>query len=90
MGDWLRDRLKSAVIVLGTVQNERPNFVAMVTPDLVARGLSAGDIIKQVAKVAGGGGGGKPDVAQAGGKDKAKLDEALGVVKEIIANAKLK
>jgi alanyl-tRNA synthetase len=90
MGDWLRDRLKSAVIVLGTVQNDRPNFVAMVTPDLVARGLSAGDIIKQVAKVAGGGGGGKPDVAQAGGKDKAKLDEALGVVKEIIANAKLK
>lgn len=90
MGDWLRDRLKSAVVVLGVVQNDRPNFVAMVTPDLISRGLSAGDIIKQVARVAGGGGGGKPDVAQAGGKDKSKLDEALGVVKGIVAGAKLK
>lgn len=90
MGDWLRDRLKSAVIVLGTIKDDRPNFVAMVTPDLVARGLSAGDIIKQVAKVTGGGGGGRPDVAQAGGKDRSKLDEALGTVRRLVAGAKLR
>src|SRR4030043_663624 len=74
MGDLLRDRLKSAVIVLGTVQDGKPGFVAMVTPDLVKRGLHAGDIVKQVAAVTGGGGGGKANMAQAGGKDKNKLD----------------
>ncbi|MCJ7655359.1 MAG: alanine--tRNA ligase, partial [Dehalococcoidia bacterium] len=56
MGDLLKARLKSAVIVLGTVYDSRPGFVAMVTPDLVKRGLNAGDIVKQVAGVTGGGG----------------------------------
>jgi len=83
MGDLLRDRLKSAVIVLGTVHDGRPGFVAMVTPDLVKRGLHAGDIVKQVAAVTGGSGGGKADMAQAGGKDKSKLDEALELVKRL-------
>ncbi|MCX6009151.1 MAG: DHHA1 domain-containing protein, partial [Chloroflexi bacterium] len=84
MGDLLRDRLKSAVIVLGTVHDGKPGFVAMVTPDLVNRGLHAGDIVKQVAAVTGGSGGGKADVAQAGGKDKSKLDEALELVKRLV------
>ncbi|OGO61341.1 MAG: alanine--tRNA ligase [Chloroflexi bacterium RBG_19FT_COMBO_48_23] len=84
MGDLLRDRLKSAVIVLGTVQDGKPGFVAMVTPDLVKRGLHAGDIVKQVAAVTGGGGGGKANMAQAGGNDKSKLDEALALVKQIV------
>ena len=84
MGDLLRDRLKSAVIVLGTVQDGKPGFVAMVTPDLVKRGLHAGDIVKQVAAVTGGGGGGKADMAQAGGRDKTKLDEALKLVKQLV------
>ena len=84
MGDSLRDRLKSAVIVLGTVQDGKPGFVAMVTPDLVNKGLHAGDIVKQVAEVTGGGGGGKADMAQAGGKDKTKLDEALKLVKQLV------
>ncbi|UCH50904.1 MAG: alanine--tRNA ligase, partial [Chloroflexota bacterium] len=84
MGDLLRDRLKSAVIVLGTVQDGKPGFVAMVTPDLLNRGLHAGDIIKQVAAVTGGSGGGKADMAQAGGKDKTKLDEALELVKQLV------
>lgn len=86
MGDILRDRLKSAVIVLATVYNGRPNFLAMVTPDLIARGFHAGDIINQVAKVTGGGGGGKAAMAQAGGKDAAKIDEALKLVKSVIAS----
>jgi alanyl-tRNA synthetase len=84
MGDLLRDRLKSAVIVLGTIHDGKPGFVAMVTPDLVNRGLHAGDIVKQVAAVTGGSGGGKADMAQAGGKDKSKLDEALELAKRLV------
>jgi len=84
MGDLLRDRLKSAVIVLGTVYEGKPAFLATVTPDLVAKGYNAGEIVKQVAKVTGGGGGGKAQFAQAGGKDKDKLDEALQLVKSLI------
>jgi len=86
MGDILRDRLKSAIVVLATVYNGKPNFLAMVTPDLIAKGFHAGDIINQVAKVTGGGGGGKAAMAQAGGKDAAKIDEALKSVKGVIAS----
>jgi alanyl-tRNA synthetase len=56
----------------------------MVTPDLIQKGYSAGDIVKKVAQVTGGGGGGKPGMAQAGGKDKAKVDEALQLVRTLI------
>jgi alanyl-tRNA synthetase len=86
MGDILKDRLKSAIVVLATVYNGKPNFLAMVTPDLIAKGFHAGDIINQVAKVTGGGGGGKAAMAQAGGKDAAKIDEALKLVKSVIAS----
>ena len=84
MSDILRDKLKSAVIVLGTVYEDKPLFLAAVTPDLAARGYNAGEIVKQVAKVAGGSGGGKAQFAQAGGKYKDKLDEALQLVKSLI------
>jgi alanyl-tRNA synthetase len=87
MGDSLKDRLKSAVIVLGTVYDDKPGFVAMVTPDLVGKGFNAGNIVKQVAGVTGGGGGGKANMAQAGGKDKDKLDDALGIVKKLVRKA---
>jgi alanyl-tRNA synthetase len=86
IGDILKDRLKSAVVVLATVYNGRPSFLAMVTPDLVARGLHAGDIINQVAKVTGGGGGGKAGMAQAGGKETSRVDEALKVTRSVIAS----
>jgi alanyl-tRNA synthetase len=86
MGDILRDRLKSAIIVLATVYNGKPSFLTMVTPDLIAKGFHAGDIINQVAKVTGGGGGGKAAMAQAGGKDAAKIEEALKLVKSVIAS----
>jgi len=84
MSDLLKDKLGSAVVVLGTVWQDRPAFVANVAPNLVAKGYNAGDIVNQVAKVAGGGGGGKAGIAQAGGKDKGKIDEALGQVPEIM------
>jgi alanyl-tRNA synthetase len=86
MGDVLRDKLKSAVVVLATVHNGKPSFLAMVTPDLVAKGFHAGDIIDRVAKVTGGGGGGKAAMAQAGGKDATKVDEALRLVKSVVAS----
>jgi alanyl-tRNA synthetase len=84
MSDRLREQLKSAVVVLGTVSEGRPVFLAVVTPDLVARGYNAGEIVKKVAKVAGGSGGGKATLAQAGGKYKEKVDEALKLVKSLI------
>jgi alanyl-tRNA synthetase len=86
MSDILREKLKSVIIVLGSVYDERPVFIAAVTPDLVAQGYNAGSIVKQVAQVTGGGGGGKPELAQAGGKQKEKLDDALTQVTEIIRN----
>ena len=84
MADFLRDKLKSIVLVLGSVDEERPVFLAAVTPDLIAKGYDAGKIVREVAKVTGGGGGGRPNLAQAGGKDKSKLDEALRVAKGLI------
>ena len=57
MSDMLREKLGSAIVVLGTAYENKPIFLAAVTPDLVAKGYNAGDIVNQVAKVAGGGGG---------------------------------
>ncbi|GAG87665.1 unnamed protein product [marine sediment metagenome] len=84
MTDLIRDRLKSVVVVLGTVYENKPVFLAAVTPDLTARGYNAGEIVKRVAEVAGGGGGGKAGLAQAGGKHKDKLDEALRLVRKLV------
>ena len=71
---------KSGVVVLGTVQNDKPLMIAAVTEDLIQRGIKAGDLVKFVAQQVGGGGGGKPTLAQAGGRDASKLDEALASV----------
>jgi alanyl-tRNA synthetase len=80
MGDWLRDKLGSGVVVLGSVVEERPMLIAMVTSDLVADGLDASKIARGAAKAIQGGGGGRPDVAQAGGRNAEGLDEALRLV----------
>jgi len=84
MTDWLRDKLGSSVVVVGAVLNEKPQLVAAATPDLVARGVHAGNLVRDVAKLLGGGGGGRPDMAQAGGKDAAKLTEALATVPALV------
>lgn len=84
-GDFLKNSFPSSIIVLGSVIEGRPAFLSMVTPDLVKQGFHAGNIVKQVASIAGGGGGGRPEMAQAGGKDPAKLEEAIRRVREIVA-----
>lgn len=84
MTDWLRTQLGSVVVVLGAVIGEKPSFVAAVTPDLVEKGLKAGAVIERVARVVGGGGGGRPTLAQAGGRDPRRLNEALALVPSVI------
>ena len=84
MGDFLKAKLGSVFVVLASVINDRPMFVAMATSDLTAKGLHAGNIVKQVAKIAGGGGGGTPEMAQAGGKDKTKVSAALEEVARLV------
>ncbi|HEY2749249.1 MAG TPA: alanine--tRNA ligase [Polyangia bacterium] len=84
VADQLRDKLKSGVVVLGGVADGKVALVAAVTADLTGR-LHAGKIIGEVAKLVGGRGGGKPDLAQAGGTDAAKLDEALESVYRLIS-----
>jgi alanyl-tRNA synthetase len=77
LGDQLKEHLKSGIIVLATIYNDQPSFVAMVTPDLAAKGFHAGELVKQAAKATGGGGGGRAELGQGSGKDKSKIDEAL-------------
>ncbi|HHW86384.1 MAG TPA: alanine--tRNA ligase [Chloroflexi bacterium] len=77
MTDWFRDKLGSSVVAVGAVIDDKPLIVAAVTDDLVSRGMHAGNIVRDAAKLMGGGGGGRPTLAQAGGRDATKLDEAL-------------
>lgn len=84
MGDELKNKLGSAVVVLASVKEGKIGLVAMATDDAVKKGAHSGNIIKAAAAVCGGGGGGKPNMAQAGGKDASKLAEAVEKAKEVI------
>ena len=84
MGDFLKTRLPSVVIALGAIVNGNPMLVTMVTSDLVEKGLHAGNISRDAARVMGGGGGGQPEMAQAGGRQADKLDDALRRVSDLI------
>ena len=77
MTDWFRNQLGSGVVVLGAGIDGKPQLVAAVTDDLVGRGVHAGKLVKAVAQKVGGGGGGRPNLAQAGGVDLAGLPAAL-------------
>ena len=86
--DSLKKKSGSYGIMLASAEDGKVNFVAAVSDDLVAKGLKAGDWIRETAKVAGGGGGGRPQMAQAGGKDPSKLSDALETARKF-ARAKV-
>jgi alanyl-tRNA synthetase len=89
MADKFRNKYDSGVAVLASTQENQPILISAVTEDLVKRGLHAGHLVKQVANILGGGGGGRPTLAQAGGNDTAKIPEALDQVSAYIrANLK--
>lgn len=77
LADALRAQLGSGVAVLGGEVEGKVSFLCVVTDDLIARGVRAGDLIKEIAALAGGSGGGKAHLAQAGGKDASQIDAAL-------------
>ena len=88
LGDLIRDKAKSIVALLISQYNDKLNFVCMITDDLVKnKHLNAGNIIREVAKVAGGGGGGRQSLATAGGKDTSKIDASIDKFKEILSNS---
>jgi alanyl-tRNA synthetase len=87
MADWCRDRIDSGVVVLGSAVEGKALLVAKVTPDLVKRGVHAGKIVGEAAKLVGGGGGGRPDFATAGGRDASGLPDALARSEQIVAEA---
>jgi len=87
LADRLRQSLGDAVIVLGAGAEGRAQLVVSVSPVLVDRGIKAGAIIKAAAAVVGGGGGGRDTLAQAGGRDPARLAEALQTAREAIETA---
>lgn len=84
MMDDVKNRLKEGVIVLGSVSGGKVQLVAYVSPGFVEAGMHAGRLVKEVATRCGGSGGGRPDLAQAGGKQPEKLDEALRAVSDYI------
>ena len=86
MGDVLRDKDASVVAVLATVNESKITFLAVCGKDAIARGIKAGDLVKQVCCCCGGSGGGKPDSAMGGGKDITKVDNALAIVDDYVVS----
>ncbi|MCY6356777.1 alanine--tRNA ligase [Clostridium sp. ZS2-4] len=84
LADKIKDKMGSGLVVLGSTSGEKVQFIAVATKDILAKGVHCGKIVKEVAKIAGGGGGGRPDMAQAGGKNPKKLDEAIKYVGKIM------
>ena len=84
LADKYKDRLGSGVIVLASESGGKVMLIAMVTKDFTGK-YKAGDIVRQIAPVVGGGGGGRPDMAQAGGSKPEMIDKALEKAAEIIA-----
>jgi alanyl-tRNA synthetase len=85
-GDWLKTQITSGVIAIGSIVNSNPMMIIMVTKDLADRGVNASDMAKKVAKIMGGGGGGKSEIAQAGGKLSDKLPDAISMIPTLIKN----
>jgi len=84
IGDDFKAKTACGVIVLASAESDKVTFIVMATKDAIAKGVHSGNLVREAAKVTGGGGGGRPDSAQAGGKDVSKIDDAFAVVCEMI------
>ena len=84
LADEVRNKVGSVVVLFATVNEGKLNFICAVSKDLVEKKIAAGKLIKEIAKVAGGGGGGRPDMATAGGKDIAKAEDALNKLSDLL------
>lgn len=82
--DRIRDKIEPGVVILATVSEGKVALVAMSSPQAVSRGIHAGNLVKEAARITGGGGGGRPDMAQAGGREPGKVSEALQAVREMV------
>jgi alanyl-tRNA synthetase len=80
----IKKKAKSVAVVFGYEDDGRANLIAGVSDDLIKKSIKAGDIVKEIAPIVDGGGGGRPQMAQAGGKNPGKIDEALDKAEEII------
>ena len=87
MADWFRNRVERGVLVLASDHGGKPQIIVAVSDALVQEGTRAGDLIKPIARMVGGGGGGRPQMAQAGGRDSSKIPGALQVARELIASS---
>ena len=85
ISDWLRDKMGSGIVVLGAVINDRPTISVGITRDLVDGGADAREYARELGRIIGGGGGGRPDMAQAGGRNADKLDSAIEGAYDIVA-----
>lgn len=84
LADKLRDKMGDGVVILGSAMGDKVQFVAMATKDAINKGVHCGKIVKEISSIAGGGGGGRPDMAQAGGKLPEKLQASINKVQEIL------
>ena len=84
LGDQLKDKLSEGVVVLASAANGKVSLMAMATKEAVSRGAHAGNLIREIASLVGGGGGGRPNMAQAGGKNPEGIDAAVAKVKEVL------
>lgn len=85
LGDQLKEKLGEGVVVIASSANGKVNLIAMATEEAMAKGAHAGNLIKGIAALVGGGGGGRPNMAQAGGKNPAGIPDAIAKVKEVLA-----
>jgi alanyl-tRNA synthetase len=86
VGDDIKTNIGEGVIVLASATDGKVSLVVMATDEAVKKGAHAGNIVKEIAKLVGGGGGGRPNMAQAGGKNPAGIDECLAKAKDVLAS----
>ena len=84
MGDWLKDKIQNGVVCLSAVINDNPIVIIVASKDPIEKGVNCSDIAKKIASILEGGGGGRADSAQAGGKNSNKLQDAIALVPNII------